>query len=301
MAQQTTGKFRKKRVNFSQVSNTALRDKTLSYRARGLYAVIQSYVTIETFTLYKSYLMHNAPEGERAFDTAWKELKESGYLKQYKYKDSNNQKFVYEYELLDTPDPDLYAKWIENGGKKASKPKKAEQIENNSSDPQNEGVSDTPTFYTCENTPHESAPPVDTSPDRRGNIYNTVSSNNLPSNIESHHIVSINSVREQLGADTFDESQREQVNEICLVVKEVYDLADDEIVRVQKRNIPAKYVKDRFQTLNMIHVEYVLSMVNSGVSIVHNMKSYLLTALYNAPTTIDNYYGNRVAYDLNNT
>ena len=41
---------------------------------------------------------------ERTFDNAWRELKEKGYLVQYKLKDENN-KYYYEYELLDEPKP----------------------------------------------------------------------------------------------------------------------------------------------------------------------------------------------------
>lgn len=49
------GKFRKKRVNFSMVSNEILRDNSISLKAKGLYSLIQSYVTLENFTLYKGF------------------------------------------------------------------------------------------------------------------------------------------------------------------------------------------------------------------------------------------------------
>ena len=98
-----TGIFKTKKIYFSQVSNKALRDNKLSLKAKGLYSLIQSYITIEGFKLYKSMLENNCIEGEKSFDTAWKELKEAGYLKQEKKKVDN--KFVYEYELLDEPFP----------------------------------------------------------------------------------------------------------------------------------------------------------------------------------------------------
>lgn len=99
-----TGKFRKKRVYFSQVSNVALRDKTISLRAKGLYSLIQSYITLENFDLYKWHLMNQCKEGRDAFNSAWIELKKSGYLKHYRVR-ANNGHFYYEYELLDEPDP----------------------------------------------------------------------------------------------------------------------------------------------------------------------------------------------------
>jgi hypothetical protein len=98
------GAFRKKKVYFSQVSNSALRDKELSLKAKGLYALIQSYITIEGFTLYKSMLLKECKESKTAFDRAWKELIDSGYLKQYKTRAAGGL-FCYEYELLDVKEP----------------------------------------------------------------------------------------------------------------------------------------------------------------------------------------------------
>lgn len=97
----TNGSFRKKENPFSQVSNAALRDSQLTLKAKGLYALIQSFITIPNYTLYKTTLKKLCSEGERAFETAWKELKDRGYLIQYKSKTSGGY-FFYEYELSDT-------------------------------------------------------------------------------------------------------------------------------------------------------------------------------------------------------
>lgn len=97
-----TGRFRKKKIYFTQVSNVALRDTNLSLKAKGLYALIQSYITIEDFTLYKTTLLKDCSEGKKAFESAWKELKDSGYLLQHRLQGEKG-KFYYEYELLDEP------------------------------------------------------------------------------------------------------------------------------------------------------------------------------------------------------
>ena len=96
------GRFRKKKIYFTQVSNVALRDTNLSLKAKGLYSLIQSYITIEDFTLYKTTLLKDCAEGKKAFESAWKELKDSGYLIQYRLQGEKG-KFYYEYELLDEP------------------------------------------------------------------------------------------------------------------------------------------------------------------------------------------------------
>ena len=101
------GKFRKK-TSFAMVSNVALRDASLSLKAKGLYAFIQSYITLEGFTLYKAFIFNShEKDGVKGINSAWKELKDNGYLKQFKIRvigDDGKAAFKYEYELLDEPD-----------------------------------------------------------------------------------------------------------------------------------------------------------------------------------------------------
>ena len=96
------GDFRRIQDPFTMVNNTVIEDKNLSMKAKGLYLIIKHYITIPNFTLNKSYLMSLSKEGERAFESGWKELKDAGYLIQYRLKGEDG-KWVYEYELLHTP------------------------------------------------------------------------------------------------------------------------------------------------------------------------------------------------------
>jgi hypothetical protein len=93
--------LKRKEYIFSQVSNEVLRDKNITMKAKGLYALIQSYITIENFVLYKNTLKKDCKEGEKAFEAAWKELKDKGYLVQCKLRNEKGG-FYYEYDLLDT-------------------------------------------------------------------------------------------------------------------------------------------------------------------------------------------------------
>ena len=51
-------------------------------------------------------------------------------------------------------------------------------------------------------------------------------------------------------------------------------------------------------TLNYSHIEYVLFCLNRNTTKVGNIKAYLLTALYNAPATINSYYQAEVNHDM---
>ena len=100
-----TGKIRRRKKNYTQVSNIALRDSSLSLKSKGLYGIINSFLDIPDFILYKSYLETFCKEGKAAFQGAWDELKKKGYLIQYKLKDDRGF-WVYEYELIDNPNDD---------------------------------------------------------------------------------------------------------------------------------------------------------------------------------------------------
>ena len=133
------GKFRRRKTNFAAVSNNALQDSSLSLRAKGLYAMIQSYINIPSYDLYKGYLMKICLEGERAFNAAWKELKEHGYLKLYRMPGKQCGRFVYEYELLDTADRSSSSTInLNSQGKpiKPAKPKKHDLNKGDSEPPQ---------------------------------------------------------------------------------------------------------------------------------------------------------------------
>lgn len=98
-----SGLFRRKRVRFAQVSNHCLQNPSISLTAKGLYSLIQSLITSDEYVLYKTVLQRDyCKEGRDAFNKAWNELKNTGYLKVYRM--STNNGFVYEYELLDIPE-----------------------------------------------------------------------------------------------------------------------------------------------------------------------------------------------------
>ena len=61
--------------------------------------------------------------------------------------------------------------------------------------------------------------------------------------------------------------------------------------------MPAELVRERFQKLNSHHIQYVFECMKKSRSEIHNIKQYLLAALFNAPATMDTYYRARVNHD----
>jgi hypothetical protein len=68
-------------------------------------------------------------------------------------------------------------------------------------------------------------------------------------------------------------------------------------MRIGKQDLPKEMVVQRLLSLDFTHIEYVFESMERSETPIRNMRAYLLTALYNAPTTIDSYYGHEVARD----
>ena len=61
---------------------------------------------------------------------------------------------------------------------------------------------------------------------------------------------------------------------------------------------PAEVVRSRFMKLNADHIRFVLKCLAENSSPIRNVKQYLLTSLYNAPTTMQLSYQNQTNHDL---
>lgn len=108
------GIFRKK-TGFTITGNSVARDKNLSFKAKGLYLLIMSYITCDSINLTKSFLLRNSLEGDKAFDAAWTELKVKGYLKLYCTQGSGGR-WIYEYDLLPEPELGLHTFYLNSKG-----------------------------------------------------------------------------------------------------------------------------------------------------------------------------------------
>ena len=61
-------------------------------------------------------------------------------------------------------------------------------------------------------------------------------------------------------------------------------------IRIGGEALPTATVQERFRQLDSSHMEYILDCLKSTTTKIHNIRAYLLTALYNAPVTIGPYY-----------
>ena len=91
--------------------------------------------------------------------------------------------------------------------------------------------------------------------------------------------------------------QRELYDELFEVICEVV-CVKRQTIRVAGEEYPYELVKARFLKLNSSHLEYVIGCMKETTTKITNIKAYMVTALYNAPTTINHFYQQEVQHDM---
>ncbi len=108
-------------------------------------------------------------------------------------------------------------------------------------------------------------------------------------------------IRNNLAYDYYVEHAGYKEKELFL---EIYETVCDVVcvrrktLRINGEEYPYELVKSRFMKLNNRHVEYVMDCMQKSVTKVTNIRAYLITALYNAPTTMLHYYQQEVQHDM---
>ena len=69
-------------------------------------------------------------------------------------------------------------------------------------------------------------------------------------------------------------------------------------VRIGGETIPISQVQNRLLSLEQSHLEYVFDCLRRNSTKIRNIRAYLLTALYNAPLTIGQFYQAEVQHDF---
>ena len=89
-------------AGYTTIYNEVLRDRTLSLEAKGLFAVIKSFIGLPGFALSKRRLGYACSDSSYLLNAAWKELKQKGYLQHY-FSQAENGAFCHVYNLMQHP------------------------------------------------------------------------------------------------------------------------------------------------------------------------------------------------------
>lgn len=69
-------------------------------------------------------------------------------------------------------------------------------------------------------------------------------------------------------------------------------------IRINQNDMPVEVVKSRFLKLDSEHVRYVMDCLDRNTTSIGNIRAYTLSALFNAPVTMSQYYASLVSHDM---
>ena len=97
---------------------------------------------------------------------------------------------------------------------------------------------------------------------------------------------------EEYGANWLDEIVALMVDVVC---------SKEPFIRINKQEYPQEVVKSRFLKINSMHIEYIHFSLKENTSNVRNIRAFLITTIYRASETTDNWFSAKVKYDLSKT
>jgi len=276
------------------MSNYHLKDKNLTLKSKGLLSMILSLPDEWNYTTRG--LAAICKEGVDAIGSALKELETAGYIVRNQLRGANGRITDTEYIIYeqphpreaDTPDtdspdtenpdmvsPDMVTPYLE-------KPAELNIKESNTqkSKTYRSSTDSIPFRETAAGGPPE-AKRREASPMGEIESYRAL----ILENIEYDFL------KREAGpySDDLDEIVEIMVETVCAKRKHT---------RVAGSDFPHEVVKSRLLKLNSEHIRFVMDCMRENTTKVRNIKQYLLAALFNAPTTIGNYYTALVNHDM---
>jgi len=281
-----------KNRNYTTMANFHLRDRNLSNKARGLLSTMLSlpenwdYTTRGLATICK--------DGVDGITAQLKELEQYGYLVRHRIRDSRGRISDVEYIIYeephpaspDTEKPDTEMPDMANPYPVKPRLEKPAQIniDKRNPDEQKTDVPNTDSFPSGE---------------RRPSVLSALEAKRKETmcrDMETYReIIMENISYDILRQDMpYDHDRLEEVLE--LLVETV--CSTKKYIRVAGTDLPADIVRSRLLKLDSEHIRFVFDCLKENTTKIRNIKQYLLTTLYNAPTTIGNYYSALVQHDL---
>ena len=273
--------------DYTVMSNHHLRNANLSLKAKGLLSMMLSLP--EDWNYTTRGLAKICKEGVDAIGAALRELEAAGYIVRHKLRDrqgriSDTEYVIYEQPQLRKPDtdsPDTENPYMD----KPDTEKPAElNIEKSNTEKSITYGSSTDSIPFRE-------PAAARPPERKGRDAMSVTE------IENYRDLILENIEYDYLCREFA-TYREDLDEIVELMVETV-CARRKTTRIAGSDFPHEIVQSRFLKLDSEHIRFVMDCLQKNTTEVRNMKQYLLTVLFNAPTTISNHYTSLVNHDMN--
>ena len=80
--------------------------------------------------------------------------------------------------------------------------------------------------------------------------------------------------------------EKEMIDGIIRIIVEVLSSPDTQIYRINQSDIQAGFVKEKYKALEKEHIDYVIECMAQTKSKIKNIRGYIISALYNAGSTM---------------
>ena len=277
--------------DYTVMSNHHLRDKALSLKSKGLLSMMLSLP--EDWNYTTRGLAKICKEGVDAIGGALRELEAAGYIVRHQMRDrqgriSDTEYVIYEQpqpKAPDTPQPDTASPDTENpylADPDTEKPAELniEKSKTQKSNTQGASTDSIPFRETAAARP----------PERKGRDAMSVEE------MQSYRDLVLENIEYDHLCRQFP-LYREDLDEIVELIVETV-CARRKTTRIAGADFPHEVVRSRFLKLDSSHIEFVMECLHNNTTEVRNMKQYLLTVLFNAPTTMSNHYTAQVNHDM---
>ena len=277
--------------DYTVMSNHHLRNEKLSLKAKGLLSMMLSLP--EDWNYTTRGLAKICKEGVDAIGGALRELETAGYIVRHQLRDrqgriSDTEYVIYEQpqpKKPDTPQPDTDSPDTENPDMEKPDTEKPAELNIEKSNTQKSITHGSSTDSIPFRETAAAGPP-----ERKGRDAMSLAE------IESYRELILENIeydciKQQYGTyrDDLDEIVELMVETVC---------AKRKTTRIAGSDFPHEVVRSRFLKLDSSHIEFVMDCLKKNTTEIRNMKQYLLTVLFNAPTTINNHYTSQVNHDM---
>lgn len=270
--------------DFTTMSNHHLRNKKLSLKAVGLMSKILSLPDEWDYSLRGLAKLNT--DGIDGVRSAVKELEEAGYIIRRQLRDKSGKMSHSEYLVFEIPElakPPLDAPSLEKPT--PVNPSTGEPVTGNPIQSNTKQVT-----TQKENTLLINDSSINHSLEWHG--YDEMDEMELRDQYREI-------VKENIGFEYKQKSSdAERLSEIVEIMLDVI-CSTSKTIRINGEDMPQAVVKSRFLKLDSSHIDYVFDAMKKCPSEIRNIRAYLLTTLYNASLTIDNYYTAMVNHDFN--
>lgn len=285
-----------KNRGYTVMSNHHLKDTSLTLKAKGLLSMMLSLPDEWNYTTRG--LAAICKEGVDSIGAALRELEKQGYIIRNQLRDSKGRISDTEYIIYeqpqhkpDTPAPDT-----------ATPDTEKPYLDN----------SDMDKPY-LENPAQLNTNRLTTNPENK-DLFITEVSNPNPSYLAGGTITETEMGLDWMGCENITELKelvlenleyefvrkthdRERLDEIVDIIVETL-CSTKPTINISGEEYPARLVKEKLLRLDSSHIDYVFECLQKTTTYVRNIKRYLLATLFNAPSTIGNYYSALVNHDL---